>query len=1058
MANTIKGLTVEIGGDTTKLGKALEDVNKKTRDLSGELGQINKLLKFDPGNGDLLAQKQKVLAEAVSNTSEKLEKLKEAEKQVQAQFQRGEVSEAQVRELQREIIETTKKLEGYEKAARETTEALDKLGRESDDAADEIKDAGKQAEKAEKSADELGDTLNDSTSVGFTAVATAAAAAVGAIVGCIESSEDYRREMGKLTTAFEDNDFSAETAKDAYKDLQKILGETDQTVEAVNHLAALVDTEEELAHWTGDILPGVYAKFGASLQPEALTEAANETAKTGQVTGALADALNWAAEEGETFGIVLKDNIEFTELSEDELSALTDAQRDEYKAREKQYEAIEEYNAAVGEAVSAEDYFNLALQNCTTEQERQQLITKTLTKMYGKAAAQYKKTNKTVIESNEATEEWNATVAELGEEMAPLMTDIKKFGTSLLQNAKEPLKAVASFISDKVLPALTNIGRWVSSNIPIITAALVGFTTAFVAYKVAVVAAEVAHKGLKGAILATEVAQKALNLAQAATPMGLVAVGVTAVVAGLAAYVAATRDTTKGVEVLTDAEKKLLAAAQETAEELRDQRAASDEAAGGSLSQMAHVTSLANELKTLASASGEVQEKDRARVEFILGELNEALGTEYTMTDGVIQKYDELSQSIDEVIAAKTANSLLEAYNAEYVASIQAEATLLDGLNAAQKDHQAQLEKVKTREQELADARSRLSQQQLEVAQGTRYGIDKELQAEVQGKEYLLFMEQEILKEKEQVYNDAATAYGENAMLIKNYDDAQTAALEGNYGVVKDLLVEKGQVFGDYAATVDDETAKALDALYKEAINAGIEAERMKQNFENGVDGYTQEMVDEAEKGYEDALNAYADARIDAEGIGEDFGSGLVSGLDKKNLSVVSKAEGVGKDLGDGLTAGMEAKRSNLISKAKSLVSGIISAMKKEADSNSPSKKTMAFGEDMGEGAEIGIENKTKDVARAAQRQVGAVLDAYREEEAEGQATIRKLTESRSVNQITNQMAAASANSEVLGKILDAIERGQILTIDGSKLVGATAGKIDNSLGQRRVLVTRGAL
>ena len=76
--NTIKGLTVEIGGDTTKLGNALADVEKKSRDLSSELGQINKLLKMDPGNADLLAQKQKVLAEAVSNTAEKLETLQEA--------------------------------------------------------------------------------------------------------------------------------------------------------------------------------------------------------------------------------------------------------------------------------------------------------------------------------------------------------------------------------------------------------------------------------------------------------------------------------------------------------------------------------------------------------------------------------------------------------------------------------------------------------------------------------------------------------------------------------------------------------------------------------------------------------------------------------------------------------------------------------------------------------------------------------------------------------------------------------------------------------------------
>ena len=112
MANKkIKGLTVEIGGDSTKLGKALEDVEKKSRDLTGELSEIDRLLKFNPGNTDLLAQKQKVLAGVVEATAEKLKKLKEAEKQVQKQFERGEVSEEQMRALQREIVQTESKLE-----------------------------------------------------------------------------------------------------------------------------------------------------------------------------------------------------------------------------------------------------------------------------------------------------------------------------------------------------------------------------------------------------------------------------------------------------------------------------------------------------------------------------------------------------------------------------------------------------------------------------------------------------------------------------------------------------------------------------------------------------------------------------------------------------------------------------------------------------------------------------------------------------------------------------------------------------------------------------------
>ena len=286
-ASKIKGLTVEIGGDTTKLGKALEDVNKKSRDLSSELGEINKLLKFDPGNADLLAQKQKVLGEAIANTAKKLKTLEDAEKQVQEQFKRGEASEEQVRALQREIMATSKKLGSYEKAAEETAQAVKELGDSSDDvadgtkktkkgaddAADSLDDMADSADKAGDASDGLGSKLGSLAKTGLQAIATAAAAVVGALVGAAEASREYRTEMGKLDTAFTTAGHSSEAAYNTYSSLQGVLGETDQAVEAANHLAKLTQNEEDLAKWT-DICTGVYATFGASLPIEGLTEAA----------------------------------------------------------------------------------------------------------------------------------------------------------------------------------------------------------------------------------------------------------------------------------------------------------------------------------------------------------------------------------------------------------------------------------------------------------------------------------------------------------------------------------------------------------------------------------------------------------------------------------------------------------------------------------------------------------------------------------------------------------------------------------------------------------------
>jgi phage-related minor tail protein len=429
MANNIKGLTVEIGGNATKLIDALNDVNKKSRSLSSELGEVNRLLKLDPGNTDLLVQKQKILAEAVQTTKEKLDKLKEAEKQVQKQFERGEVSEEQVRALQREIIATEKKMEQYERAIEETNDALKGM----DDSTEEV----------EESSGKLGETLANVAKTGFTAVATAAAALVTGLVAAAESTRDYRTEMGKLDVAFTTNGHTSEAALGAYKELQGILGETDQAVEAANHLAVLTKNEQDLAVWTGDILPGIFATFGASLPLEGLTEAANETAKVGQVTGGLADALNWASEQGMDFGIGLKENIDFTKKSAKELKNMSAAQREEYEARKAQYEEINKYNKSVEEAASVEDRFNIALANCTTEQERQALIMDTLQQIYGEASEVYKETNAEVIRANEANEAWMESMAGVGGAIEPIVTDIKLMGASLLSEAVPGVEALA---------------------------------------------------------------------------------------------------------------------------------------------------------------------------------------------------------------------------------------------------------------------------------------------------------------------------------------------------------------------------------------------------------------------------------------------------------------------------------------------------------------------------------------------------------------------------------------------------------------------------------------
>ncbi len=138
MAGKIKGITIEIAGNTQPLNKALESVNKQSKDLQTELKQVERLLKLDPQNTELLAQKQKLLADAVNNTKSKLDTLREAERQVQQQFKEGKVGEEQYRLIQREVIATEQNLKKLEEQLREvnnrwkdTAENLEKFGKKS---------------------------------------------------------------------------------------------------------------------------------------------------------------------------------------------------------------------------------------------------------------------------------------------------------------------------------------------------------------------------------------------------------------------------------------------------------------------------------------------------------------------------------------------------------------------------------------------------------------------------------------------------------------------------------------------------------------------------------------------------------------------------------------------------------------------------------------------------------------------------------------------------------------------------------------------------------------
>lgn len=292
-----------------------------------------------------------------------------------------------------------------------------------------------------------------------TGIGVAAVAIGGAWLTAIESTREYRTQMGMLDAAYQSAGHSSDAAKQTFSDLNAVLGDSGQATEAAQHLAKLTDNEKELQTWT-NICTGVYATFGESLPIEGLTEAANETAKTGVLTGGLTDALNWA-------GI-------------------------------------------------SEESFQKKLDACSNEQERQKLIMDTLNKTYSEASEQYQKTNKDVMDANRAQEKLTAAFAELGRVGEPILTLIKEKVADMvaaavphLENFVQKVKDVATWIKDNQ----DTVHAWVAVILG--AGVSIGTFLLILNWGKIMTAAANAVKVVRTAILA-------MNAAMLANPVGLI--------------------------------------------------------------------------------------------------------------------------------------------------------------------------------------------------------------------------------------------------------------------------------------------------------------------------------------------------------------------------------------------------------------------------------------------------------------------------------------------------------------------------------------------------------
>jgi TP901 family phage tail tape measure protein len=258
MAGRIQGITVEIGGDTTKLQTALKGVNTEIRNTQSQLRDVDKLLKLDPGNTELLAQKHRLLGDAVKETKEKLETLKTAAEQADQALKDGTITQEQYDGLQREIAETEAKLNSLEEQAKASGTALQEIaakGEKLKTVGDNVTNVGKKFMPVTLGVVGLG-TAAVKTAADFDSAMSKVAAVSGATGSDLEALRDKAREMGEKTK------FSASEAAEAMNYMAMAGWKTEDMLSGIEGVMNLAAASGEDLATTSDIVTDALTAFG----------------------------------------------------------------------------------------------------------------------------------------------------------------------------------------------------------------------------------------------------------------------------------------------------------------------------------------------------------------------------------------------------------------------------------------------------------------------------------------------------------------------------------------------------------------------------------------------------------------------------------------------------------------------------------------------------------------------------------------------------------------------------------------------------------------------------
>ena len=411
--------------------KSMSSINGELRNLKSELRYSEEAFKGQANSTEALTAKSELLRKEIDQQEEKVKALSQAVVDSSAAYGeadgRTDKYRASLNNARADLVKMQRELQDTEKYLKEAEDSMDGCASSIDEFGKEVKDVKSPLEDFKE---QLGQFKN--MIVGG-AIVKGIKEVAGAVLELEESTREYRQIMGTLEVSAEQAGYSAEETAEAYDHLYSVLGDAQSTATTLANLQAVGLEQDELLDLINQCV-GAWGRYGDSIPIDGLAEAVNETIRAGQITGVFADVINWGAAENENFGVTLKENIEFTELSKKELEKLTDQQREQYEATKEQYDAIEEYNEGVTDATTAEDKFNIALADCETQAERTQLVIDTLTQMgLAQAGEAWRDVNQDIVTANDSQNRMEKAMGRLGEAIAPAANAIRNVGAGAIE-------------------------------------------------------------------------------------------------------------------------------------------------------------------------------------------------------------------------------------------------------------------------------------------------------------------------------------------------------------------------------------------------------------------------------------------------------------------------------------------------------------------------------------------------------------------------------------------------------------------------------------------------